>query len=344
MPKPLAPFGVLILLLAGCGAGEHAAAKAPVPPPPVICPLTGEQKPPGFPVDRAPVAVKIDNAPPARPQAGLESADVVYEELAEGGLTRFLAIYHCSDAADVGPVRSIRFVDADILGQYAPVLFAFSGGAAAVTTEVLGGEGIVNIGFSSTPAPYERRAGRRAPSDLFTSTDGLRAANSLQHRPEGGLLFGRAASSSSPAPPAEGSPSPSPPPGQRASFSFAPGGSTIEYVYDSEAGAYLRSQGTAAHLTAVGAQQRVVNVVVLKVAVRPGRIMDAAGNSSPETQLVGSGEAIVLNGGRASSARWEKGGREAPIRLLDDEGDPVALIPGNTWIHLLPSTRPVDIQ
>ncbi|MGH9195310.1 MAG: DUF3048 domain-containing protein, partial [Acidimicrobiia bacterium] len=104
----------LVLTLAACGGEEppktktKTARQAAVPPKPVVCPLTGVERAAGFNISRPALAIKIDNAAPARPQAGLEYADIVYEELAEGGITRFLALFHCSDASKVGPVRSAR--------------------------------------------------------------------------------------------------------------------------------------------------------------------------------------------------------------------------------------------
>ncbi|HEX2180590.1 MAG TPA: DUF3048 domain-containing protein, partial [Actinomycetota bacterium] len=124
---------LVALVAAACGDDSEPQAtrsptpsESPPPPEPIRCPLTGVEAG-AVDINRPALAVKIDNHPRARPQTGLETADIVYEELVEGGLTRFMGVYHCGDAGDLGPVRSARAVDPDILVQYAPVLFAYSG-------------------------------------------------------------------------------------------------------------------------------------------------------------------------------------------------------------------------
>ena len=112
--------------------GKRAQTK-----PPPTCPLTGKPAP-GGKVPQWPVlAVKVENTPDAYPLAGLQSADVVYEELVEGGITRFMALYQCKDAKEVGPVRSARTTDPKVLVQYDPhAVIAYSGGQLAVVNDV----------------------------------------------------------------------------------------------------------------------------------------------------------------------------------------------------------------
>src|SRR5687768_10647918 len=114
---------LLVVLMAACGGDDTSGDDPNVDPAtqeeePTLCPLTGVEAADGVDIDRPALAVKIDNAPPARPQAGLDAADIVYEELGEGGLTRFLTIFHCNDSGEVGPVRSARNVDPDILQEF----------------------------------------------------------------------------------------------------------------------------------------------------------------------------------------------------------------------------------
>ncbi|MGH2768138.1 MAG: DUF3048 domain-containing protein, partial [Actinomycetota bacterium] len=153
---------------------------APIPPSPVLCPLTGQERAPGFSIDHPALAIKVDNHSAARPQAGLESADIVYEELAEGGITRFLAIFHCSEADRVGPVRSARLVDPDILLEYAPVPFGYSGANPVVVEKVESTQGIVSLRHGRFGDAYERVRGRQAPHNLFTSTQKLRAPTKVK--------------------------------------------------------------------------------------------------------------------------------------------------------------------
>ena len=109
---------------------DHVAGEAKTPPP--VCPLTGAPAPHGTIPDRPVLAVKIENLPEARPQAGLDRADIVYEEPVEGGITRFIALFQCDEANQVGPIRSGRTTDPEILVQYGKPPLAYSGGAGQV--------------------------------------------------------------------------------------------------------------------------------------------------------------------------------------------------------------------
>lgn len=364
MRKSTLPLLVLILVLSACGGGRESPAgpgraRAPASPPkPALCPLTGKPAASGVDIDRPALAVKIDNAPPARPQSGVQEADIVYEQLAEGGITRFNAIYHCADAAQLGPVRSARSVDPDILLEYAPVLLAYAGAAPAVQDKVAATEGITDLRHGSHGSAYRRDRSRRAPLNLYTSTEQLRSlpdAEDVSGAPETGLEFDTSVASPSPTATATGRPAagatPSPatasPPataaGAEVSFSFG-GRTPSRYTYDSASGSYLRFHGTEAHRTAAGEQVSAANVVIFKVRVTPGTIRDAAGNLSPEISVMGGGEAVILTGGKSVTGRWNRPSLSAKTTLTDSGGVPVKLKPGNVWIHLVPETQAVTVK
>jgi hypothetical protein len=349
-------FAALLVMLASACAGGSGARKpssgraAPPGAPPVTCPLTGQQRPADFPISRPTVAIKIENSTVSRPQAGLEKADIVYEELAEGGITRFLALFHCSDASRVGPVRSARLVDPDILLEYAPVLFGYAGANQVVLNKVTSTSGVVDLRDGIRPKAYERVKGRKRPHNLFTSTNKLRDLSTVQGAPVVALTF-RPVPSPAPSPrsasPSPGT-APAPPaaPGARpaTSTSFSFGGETVRYAYDGATSTYLRFHGQTPHQAEGGRQLGAVNVVVLKVKVTPGTIRDAAGNVSPEIAVVGEGEATVLSQGLAVTGRWRRPSLSDDTRLVDAAGNPILLQPGNTWIHLVPEQRPVTVQ
>jgi hypothetical protein len=346
------------LLLAACGKKEPAGGggTAAEPEKPVLCPLSGVEAKED--IERPPLAVKIDNAPVARPQAGLESADIVYEELAEGGITRFLAVFHCSNADDLGPVRSARNVDPDILVQYAPVLFGYSGAAPPVLKKVESTRGVTDLRHGTHGDAYRREKGRKAPSDLFTSAGDLRdleEAKDIKGPPRTGLVFDEAvleqAAPADTAPPAaKGSPaaaspaSPAAAPGASVTFAYSGTRDAVRYTYDGPGKKYLRFHGNAPHNSAGGGQLSAVNVVVLKVKVTPGQGVDASGSRSPEISVVGEGEATVLRGGTSVTGKWSRSGLSDQMTLTDTGGKELKLAPGNTWIHLLPSDRPVTVQ
>lgn len=339
-----------------------SASPAPSPPPPepVRCPLNGLPPPPGLDINRPALAVKIDNHPRARPQAGLEGADIVYEELVEGGLTRFMAIFHCGDAGDLGPTRSARAVDPDLLTQYAPVLFGYSGASPNNLRKVASTPGIIDLQHGANPAAYSRRAGRPAPNNLFTSTPKLRSlprAAGVVGPPKTGLMFDQALASAAPAPPAASAPpgapavpgpapaappgappapAPAAPPGSKVSFAYSPA-SSVSYQYDPAGRRYLRFQAGAPHRAASGMQLSAVNVIVIKVPVDRTR-------SSPEIAVAGTGEATVLRSGQAVQGRWVRPSLADQMTLVDAAGQPIKLAPGNTWINLLPNDRPLTLQ
>lgn len=340
---------VIVLLAASACRGESPPqALAPQTPKPTVlstCPLTGEKAPPGLASGRPAVAIKIDNAVRARPQAGLDQADIVYEELAEGGITRFLAVFHCHEAAKVGPVRSARLVDPDILREYSPVLLGYSGANKDVLKKVRSTAGVVDLQYATNGKAYQKVRGRPAPHDIFTGTATLRSLSGVSGSPKSGLDFKEISSSPSPRNGGK-SPTASPsaePVGSAVSFSFA-GSVSTRYALDPASGDYLRSVGGKAFLLENGSQVRAKNVVFLRVKISDGEIRDAAGNFSPEISVTGSGEAIVLAAGRATKAKWVRPSLSDPTRLINGSGAGVFLRPGTTWIHLVPSDRPITLE
>lgn len=334
---------LLLVSAVGCNRGEaRPGLLNPPPPEPVRCPLTGELAPEGFPDDLPAVAVKVDNAPAARPHLGLELADVVYEELVEGGITRFLAVFHCNSAGQIAPVRSARLVDPDILREYAPVLFGYSGAAPQVRNKVNATEDVVNLEERTNGASYNKLPTRFAPHNLAVSTESLRALSEVTGAPETSLSFD-ANLDLEPETSPEATPSPTKPPGSSISFSYL-GSVVTRYAYDEGSSSYLRFHDDEPHLTAAGSQLSAVNVLVLKVVVREGRIRDAAGNASPEISVVGEGEAFVLRGGVATVGRWQRPTLSDHTTLVDTGGSEITLLPGNVWIHLLPVERSVDLR
>ncbi|MDQ4149122.1 MAG: DUF3048 domain-containing protein [Actinomycetota bacterium] len=295
-------------------------------------------------ISRPAIGVKIDNHTAARPQTGLESADIVYEELVEGGITRFLAMYHCGDAGDLGPTRSARAVDPDLLVQYAPVLFAYSGGSPNVMRKVGATPGVIDLQSGINASGYSRRRGRPAPHNLYTSTDRIRSlprAQGVAGPPRTGLIFDQSLSGEEGVPQGASPPDPAPPPptGNKVFFSYSGGaaGTTVSYAYDAPSRRYLRSFGGRPHQAASGAPLGAANVLVLKVHV------DRRGKS-PEILAHGGGEATLLRGGRFVQGQWIRPSLTDQTALFDASGQPMKLAPGNTWIHLLPNDRALTLE
>lgn len=278
-------------------------------------PLTGLAADPTI-ADRAALAVKIDNAPQGQPQFNLADADLVFEENVEG-VTRFVAVYHTNMPDRIGPVRSARTGDLDILAGLNRPILAWSGGNAAVTTKIRGAHEfgwLANLSAQRTDC-FWRSATRGAPHNLLL--DPICARDSATFagpaRPVFAQGYGEAPS---------GVPT--------RDFTVAMSGITPEWRWDPEAGRYLRSQRGAPHTDVDGERIGAENVVVLEVKY----VTSEADAQSPEAVTVGFGPATVHRDGVAIAGTWSRADRFAPFTLLDIAGDPLPLAPGTTFVEL----------
>jgi hypothetical protein len=275
-------------------------------------------------VARSALTVKIENAPEARPQAGLDVADVVYEEQVEGGLTRFLTIYHSTDAALLGPIRSIRPTDPEVVRPFGG-LFAYSGGTRKFIS-MLAATPVQDIGFDNAPKLYDKRRDKRAPHNFYSSTE---------------RLYGAAKDGLTPPPPLAGFV----PTGQPFAPTAPPavvlnvrmGGTAIKYDWDATGGVWKRTTNGTPHLVEGGGQLSATNVIVQFVQYRnsPGDF-DAAGNPVSVATVVGAGDAWVLAAGRVVKGKWSKPSPEVMTTFTDEAGVSVPLLPGRTWVLLAP--------
>src|SRR5579864_967344 len=153
----LASVGIAGLILSACSSSDppHKAAVKVKPTttttaaPKPTCPLNGLPAPNATVPQRPAMAVKIDNYPNGRPQAGLDKADIVFEEPVEGGITRYAAVFQCQDAALIGPARSARNIDIGILGQLGSPLLAHVGGINPVLANI-NASPIVNVDLGAS--------------------------------------------------------------------------------------------------------------------------------------------------------------------------------------------------
>ncbi len=320
-----------VVVTAACTGGRGAAPPSPTvtsaSPAPAVPPggwLTG-QPGPTEPV----TAVKVDNAPSARPlQLGLDLAQVVYQEVVEGGATRFCAIYVGPVTHDVGPVRSARDTDVALLGQYGHIVFGFSGANAAVLAHVRAAD-LAAVPQEWYPGAYDLRGRRPEAYNFFTSPARLaaRATGPLTPLHDVGLSFGAAA----PAATAVTGP-------VTVTFSRY---SHDTLTYSPLLHGWRISQDGRPVVMADGAVVAPQNVVVQFVEVGPGGYTDVDGNNSPDSRTVGSGRAVVLRDGVAAEATWSRPTMTAGTTFTDSSGRPVALRPGRTWLLLVPSTAPL---
>jgi hypothetical protein len=323
---------LLAVVAAACSGGDEPAAPAPAPTtsaPPAVFPLTGLPTGGDAKAARPALSVKVDNTRKARPQAGLNDADLVHEELVEGGLTRLLVTYHSKDAGEVAPVRSVRPVDGPLLRQLGGGLFAFSGGAAGVVDRVRPASGATFVGIRQAPAAYRRAPDRPAPYNVVTSTAALYEAG---RRLAPGLRPPPPFLSFAAEPPAGGRPV------RQARLRFSPF-SRAAWRWDAAGGRFVREQDGTQDRLVDGRAVTTDNVVVLRVAIRLDENRDVLGNRTPDPVVIGQGRAWLLRDGRLVAGTWRRPSAARPLRLLGQDGKPLALRPGRTWVELLPSSE-----
>ena len=298
-------------------------------PPLPTCPLTGEEVAGRRVPDRPALAIKVENHPEARPQAALNDADIVVEEPVEGGYTRFIAIFHCGDAARVGPVRSGRTTDPDFLRQLGPAVFGYAGGVSVVKREVPA-VGLVDVNYLIAVDAYTRDPARSAPHDLYTTTAALwKAARSREGAPT--PLFSYSAGWEGKARRVRGVHLP---------YSSV---SDVIWTWRRTTGVWLRSHGGVAHVLEGGEQVSAANVVIQVVDVADGTIVDPAGNASPEVELTGAGRAYVLREGRLIVGRWRRASLDDVTTFVTKDGTEIELASGRTWVQLVPSWIEVEL-
>lgn len=338
----------LLLPLGGCKASrasEEASTDAPVEEDaPPVNPLTGETVESWDLVTRRPLAVKVENDPKARPQSGIVDADLVIEELVEGGVTRFICIYLSKDSPVIGPTRSVRPSDIDICYFLHPLLIC-SGGASEVMAMVQA-SGMLYI--TEDRKYFWRDRGRRAPHNLYTSTDLLRRyleefGDTYNSLPDAGLVFSGVEEGMESGGEAPESGSVMYSEATAISIPYKASICAASYQYDPAGDTYLHSIAGVPH-TDLTTGRRVAprNVIVQFVTVTGSGIRDVTGAETPISRVIGSGKCLVFTGGKVYHGTWRKPNRSSPTVYLDENGDPIPLHPGQTWIHLI--TEDIGVQ
>ena len=270
-------------------------------------------------LSRPAFVVKIDNAPQARPQWGINQADVVFEELVEGNITRFAAVFHSQDTENVGPVRSARTGDFELLSNLNRPIFGNSGGNPTVM-ELLKEVNMVLVGDTNVGrAAYWRSSEKKAPHNLLTSTSKIYASSNEQGGTPPQMFKYRSASEelSSEARQVQG-----------VKIDF--GGHKIEYRWNTESKGWDRTQNGSLHVDHDGVQVAPDNVIVQ--FVRYGQSVAYAG--SPEVKVIGTGNAWILTDGQLIAGKWSRPTSGSLTQFTDLEGEIILLTPGTTWIAL----------
>ena len=281
---------------------------------------------------RAAVSVKVDNSSDGRPQAGLEKADIIFEEKVEGGVTRFIAVFQSQESELVGPIRSLRTTDRPVVSAFRGV-FAFSDGVA-FTLNRLKGAPVVAVTERDDADAFINPKGRRRPYATFATTARLRReAGDDAAPPAAAFPFLTEGQAFAPA---------GATPAAKASINYG-GKTTGAFEWDATTGTWQRTSNGTPHLLVDGTRLAFSNVIIQKVAYRKVGYNDSSKHPVEEAVVVGEGEAIVLAGGKQVKARWSKPSAEAMTTFTDASGAPIPLVAGPTMIALAPTSAPISI-
>jgi hypothetical protein len=300
-----------------------------------FCPLTGRLPASGKVPQRPALAVKIGNDPASRPQSGLLDADIVYEEMAEGGITRYMAVFQCTVPAMVGPIRSVRWDDWHVLQSYGHPILSFSGGIdqwdAAVASlswlfDANGSEG-------ATVSAYFRTSNREAPWNYYSTGKALWGLDPRNHT----------------TPPAQFTYSHAPAAGAVAAtgatiVGFATG-ADVDWQWSSRLQTWLRSYDGVPDNDISGAQLHATNVVIEEVVTKPGPYAESGTVPDVESLTQGSGPAFILRNGKVEKGTWNCAAYGDITKYRFSNGTTMTLAPGTTWVEVVPDQGyPVQIH
>jgi len=310
------------LLLTACGGGSSStpeadptqSSSAPVAQ---FWPLTGLEVPSGrtAALDHPVLVAKMDNTASSQPQVGLSQADLVVEELVEGGLTRLAAMYYSDIPTNVGPIRSMRASDIPVVKPTNGSMV--TSGAANKTIALIKAADIPF--YTEGSKGFYRSTQRPSPYNLFAHLDQVaKAAKAKATTPPDYLTWGSENDL---------------PKGIKvttigAKFSA---GHTTQWEFTNGTYHNLNSNAPA------GDQFPATNVLVLRVKEGDAGYLDPAGNHVPLTLLVGKGNALLFHNGRMVAANWQKDkAPDSQIKLSTKKGDALEVPAGHTWIELVP--------
>ncbi|MFI6480343.1 DUF3048 domain-containing protein [Nonomuraea sp. NPDC050663] len=275
----------------------------------------------GLPDDkRKPVlAVKIENTAAGKPQMGLKSADIVYIEQVEAGLTRLMAIFSSKIPAKVGPVRSARISDLHIAPMFGKPAFAYSG-AQTKMLPFIAEASLFDVGDTRNPGAYFRQPGRYAPYNLFATTKSLlKAAPKATKAKDIGFTFGDA-------PEAGGVDK------KRQTVRWP--AARFDFVWSADEEQWMIYQDGKKDMAAEGGQLSAPTVVVQWVKTERSQFHDKNSSYTPLVHTVGKGDAIVLRDGKAYKAKWKRASEEEGTTFTTPDGEPMNFAPGQVWVAL----------
>lgn len=329
------------LLITSIGIWWFVLRAGPAPPPPVVAKEEPAPEPPkptvyhsqltGLEVSKEqselPVTgVMIENSPDARPQSSLYDAGVVFEAIAEGGITRFLVLFQEAKPTYIGPVRSVRPYYLDFLGAFdAPI--AHAGGSGQALAEIRA-QGIKDLDQFANSGAYQRVSNRFAPHNLYTSRDQLLNLQTSKGWGTSSFTgFTRKEEKKSDTPTAKS-----------IDFSISAFLYNPHFDYDTATNSYLRSEGGKQHVDEKAGKQINPKVVVaLVMSHHYEGIYSVYG-------ATGSGKAYFFQDGTVTVGTWEKPDRKTQFTFKDANGAVQGLNPGQTWVSIVASADAVTYK
>jgi hypothetical protein len=328
-------FAGIGLVLAGCltaaavlwqqpqemtATAKRPSKSTPAPKPIYYSPLTGEVVAAQADTTKAVTGIMIENSPDARPQSGLKDAEVVYEAVAEGGITRFMALYQQHKPQVIGPVRSIRMYYIDWLTPFNASI-AHVGGSLKALQLVRGG-GYRDIDQFFNGSYYRRATDRYAPHNVYTSFANLDKLNeSKGYTSSKPLAFERV--DDDPKAPQDAT---------TINLKISGPLYNSSYAYDAATKLYARSEAGVPHLDREAGQIQAKVVIALRVNMT--KVFEDGYREDIVT--TGNGDADVFQNGHVVKAKWYKDSRASQLRFTDESGQPLKLARGTIWISAIP--------
>jgi hypothetical protein len=297
------------------------------------CPLT-DLPAPGSKVPRRPaLLVKVGNEPEgARPQSGLNEADIVYDTPAEGFIMRYVAVYQCNNASSIGPIRSVRWVDYHMIApEFGKSILAFAGGINPNLDAVASDNAwlsAANLLESPAEVAGIRITSRVPPDNLYTSTAGLYGLfKNETTAPSPVFAFSKALSKDA-----------TPATSIGINFSF---GTDVVWDWDAHTGTWLHTYSGSPDIdTLTGQQVSTTNIVVEIVHYQIGPYVESQGGSGDiESNLLGTGPGYILRDGTSVKVTWHGNNVLNGPTFIDESGKPVDLAPGRTWVEIVPDVQ-----
>lgn len=308
---------------------EFPVVKKKVEPPKFYSPLTGVQVADEAATKRVLTAIMLENSPDARPQSGLKDAGVIFEAVAEGGITRFIALYQEGRPALVGPVRSVRPYYVEWAAGFDPTV-AHIGGSARALQMIRSGSYGVDMDQFFAAGSYWRATDRYAPHNVYTSFERLDSLAAAKGKTSSSFTFAPRVDEKKVATPNA----------SHIDIAVSSGVFAVDYDYDAASNSYIRKHGGVPHVDREGGQLQPKVVIAMRVQMSLGF---EDGNREQIT-TTGSGQAYIFQNGTVQEVTWSKADAKSPLVFTGADGKPASLVRGQTWITALAAERNVSWQ